>query len=85
MCTYSTDVIDVRASAKGPDGWLRATRASVYYDHPAHLPDGHALIVDLLDEGGRRVAIELDATSALALASAITRALDAVPAELLAR
>ena len=84
MCTYATEVIDVRASAKGPRGWFAASRASVYYDHPTHLPDGHALIVDVLDERrGERAALELDAASARALAGAILRALDAVPAALL--
>ena len=85
MCTYATEVIDVRASAKGARGWFTGSRASVYYDHPTHLPDGHALIVDVFDaDRGERCALELDAASARALAGAILRALDAIPAGLLA-
>lgn len=83
MCTYATEVIGVRASAKGAEGWFAATRASVYYDHPTHLPDGHALIVDVLDASGRRAALELDAPSARRLARAIVAALESVPAPLL--
>lgn len=85
MCTYHTERIEVRGSAKGPDGWFRATTASVYYDHPVHAPAGHTLNIDVLalDEGpSARVALELSAQSARALAAAIEAALAAVPADL---
>ena len=85
MCTYSTERIDLRGSAKGPDGWFRATTASVYYDHPVHAPAGHTLNIDVLapEQGpSARVALELSAESARALAAAIEAALAAVPPEL---
>jgi Family of unknown function (DUF6295) len=86
MCTYATERIELQASAKGPGGWFRATTASVYYDHPVHAPAGHTLNIDVLApaEGpSARVALELTADSARALAVAIEQALASVPAELL--
>ncbi len=86
MCTYTTERIAVQGSAKGPQGWFSATVASVYYDHPVHAPAAHSLNIDVLGpEGGpsARVALELSAESARALAAAIEAALAAVPAELL--
>jgi hypothetical protein len=86
MCTYSTERIDVSGSAKGPAGWFRATTASVYYDHPVHAPAGHTLNIDVLapEQGpSARVALELTADTARALAAAIDAALAAVPADLI--
>ena len=86
MCTYTTERIELSGSAKGPDGWFRATTASVYYDHPVHAPAGHTLNIDVLapaDGPSARVALELTAESARALAAAIETALAAVPAALL--
>jgi hypothetical protein len=86
MCTYTTERIELRGSAKGPGGWFSATTASVYYDHPVHAPAGHTLNIDVLspaDGPAARVALELTAESARALAAAIHQALAAVPVELL--
>ncbi len=86
MCTYNTQTIDVSASAKGATGWFRATRASVYFDHPVHFPAGHALMIDLLNTergASARVGLELDAASARSLAEAILATLDSVPTDLL--
>jgi hypothetical protein len=86
MCTYATERIEVRGSAKGKDGWFSATTASVYYDHPVHAPAAHTLNIDVLapaDGPSARVALELTAESALALADAIHAALASVPADLL--
>lgn len=85
MCTYSTERVELRGSAKGPQGWFSATTASVYYDHPVHAPAGHTLNIDVLAPAvgpSARVALELTAESALALADAIRAALAAVPADL---
>ena len=74
MCTYVTETLPVAGSAKGPDGWLRVTDATVYFDHPTHALADHTLNVDLrrpADGPGARVAIELTAESARALAHAI--------------
>jgi hypothetical protein len=86
MCTYTTERIDVSGSAKGPQGWFKATTASVYYDHPVHAPAAHTLNIDVLAPGdgpAARVALELTAESARALAAAIEAALASVPAELI--
>jgi hypothetical protein len=79
MCTYVTETLAVAGSAKGPDGWIRVTDATVYFDHPAHALAEHTLNVDLRrpDAGpAARVAIELTAESARSLAEAILRVLD---------
>jgi len=86
MCTYTTERVDLSGSAKGPNGWFTATTASVYYDHPVHAPAGHTLNIDVLAPKlgpSARVALELSADSARALASAIVAALGAVPSDLL--
>jgi hypothetical protein len=86
MCTYQTTTLRVRGSGKGANGWFAVSDASVYFDHPVHAADAHTLNIDLLNPlrgPGERVAIELDATSARALADAILATLDAVPPAIL--
>ena len=86
MCTYDTERITVQGSAKGANGWFHATEATVYYDHPVHAPAEHSLNIDFLNPAqgpSARVAVELTAESARALAKAIEAALASVPAELL--
>jgi hypothetical protein len=86
MCTYQTETLTLRGSAKTADGWTTMTDASVYFDHPVHYGAGHALLIDLLNPAkgpSARAALELSAESARDLAHAILRALDAVPNELL--
>ncbi len=86
MCTYQTEQIKVTGSGKGADGWFRLTDASVYYDHPVHAAAEHSLNIDFLNPGqgpSARVAVELIAESARALAQAIEAALASVPAGLL--
>jgi hypothetical protein len=86
MCTYETTQLHVRGSGKGPTGWFRVSDAMVSFDHPAHAPDEHTLNIDLRNPArgpAYRVAIELDVSSARALAAAILATLEAVPAELL--
>lgn len=85
MCTYTTERTEIAGSGKGPGQWLRLRTATVYYDHPVHAMAEHTLNIDLADpERGpaARVALELTAESALALAQAITDALASVPAQL---
>ena len=82
MCTYITEKIAISGSAKGPSGWIRVTDGSVYFDHPVHAPEEHTLNIDFLapEEGpSRRVAVELTAESARALAKAIEAVLEQVP------
>jgi hypothetical protein len=82
MCTYLTENVAVTGSGKGADGWFSLTEATVYFDHPVHAPAGHTLNIDFLnpDRGpSARVAVELTAESARALAKAIEAALDSAP------
>jgi hypothetical protein len=82
MCTYQTETLDVEGSGKGAAGWFPLTRASVYVDHPQHAPAEHTLNIDFLNPGhgaSARVAVELTAASARALATAIEAALASVP------
>lgn len=86
MCTYSTETMKVTGSAKGADGWMKVTNATVYFDHPVHFVAGHAMMIDVANPvlgPAARVALELDAASARALAESILRTLDAVPDVLL--
>ena len=82
MCTYLTEKLTVEGSGKGAAGWFPLSEASVYFDHPQHAPAEHTLNIDFLNPGrgpSARVAVELTAASARALAAAITSALASVP------
>jgi len=82
MCTYRTQLLSVSGSGKGASGWFTLTDASVYVDHSVHAPALHTLNVDLRNPAlgpSARLALELDAGSARALAHAITAALDDLP------
>jgi hypothetical protein len=86
MCTYLTETVDVEGSGKGTAGWFALSEATVYFDHPQHAPAEHTLNIDFLNPGqgpSARVAVELSAASARALAAAIETALAAVPPGLL--
>jgi Family of unknown function (DUF6295) len=87
VCTYITEKIDIVGSGKGAEGWFPLTEGTVYFDHPVHATAEHTLNIDLRNPGrgpGSRVAVELTADAARALAEAILRTLDAVPADLIA-
>jgi hypothetical protein len=83
MCTYTTVNMQVKGSAKGPQGeWFNVSKATVYFDHPVHAMADHTLNIDLRNESGgpsNRVAMELTAASAEALVEAIQSALAGVP------
>jgi Family of unknown function (DUF6295) len=82
MCTYLTEKVGVEGSGKGAAGWFALTEASVYFDHPQHARAEHTLNIDFLNPGegaAARVAVELTAESARALAAAIGSALAAAP------
>ena len=86
MCTYETTTLTVTGSGKGAQGWFPVSDATVYYDHPVHARPDHTLNIDLRNPArgtDARVAIELDAASARALAEAILGTLERVPAGLL--
>jgi hypothetical protein len=82
VCTYQTERLEIRASAKTPAGWTSMTNAIVYFDHPVHFGAGHALMIDFLNPSigpSARAALEMDPESARALAHAILTSLDCVP------
>ena len=82
MCTYLTEKLDVEGSGKGTAGWFALSQATVYFDHPQHAPAEHTLNIDFLNPGqgpAARVAVELTAQSARALAAAIESALASAP------
>ena len=82
MCSYVTVPTDIAGSAKGPDGWISVTTASVYFDHPWHAPFEHTLNIDFADPSkgpAARVAVELTAQSARELVTAIEAALASAP------
>ena len=86
MCTYLTEKLAIRGSGKGGDGWFRVTDATVYFDHPHHAPVEHSLNIDFLNPSrgpSARVAVELTADSARALAHAILTSLETAPPGLL--
>jgi len=85
MCTYITESIPASGSGKGATGWFSLTEASVYLDHPVHAPADHTLNIDFLNPAlgpAARVAVELTAETALALARAIESTLATAPAGL---
>ena len=82
MCTYLTEKVAVEGSGKGAAGWFPLTEASVYFDHPQHARAEHTLNIDFLNPGqgpSARVAVELTAAAARALAKAIEATLAAAP------
>ena len=85
MCTYLTEKIQITGSGKGAAGWFQLSDASVYFDHPVHAMAEHTLNIDFLNPGdgpAARVAVELTAESARALAKAIEATLASAPPEL---
>jgi Family of unknown function (DUF6295) len=87
MCTYNTEKIEIAGSGKGAEGWFKLSDATVYFDHPVHAMAEHTLNIDFINPAkgpSARVAVELTAESARALAAAIETALSSVPTALLA-
>jgi hypothetical protein len=86
MCTYHTERLSVAGSGKGPEGWFRLTDATIYLDHPVHAPADHTLNIDFFNFAAgpssppQRVAVELDPSSARALAGSILATLDRLAA-----
>src|SRR6516225_5258644 len=85
MCTYLTEHVQIDGSGKGATGWFGANRATLYVDRPVHAPYGHTVNIDVINPQhgpSARVALELTAESALALAAAIRKAIAHAPAGL---
>jgi hypothetical protein len=86
VCTYVTEKVPLRGSAKSGGEWLNVTEAAVYFDHPVHTLATHTLNIDLRRPAAgpsARVGIELTAETARALAESILSVLGAVPDEIL--
>ncbi|MET9341812.1 DUF6295 family protein [Nonomuraea sp. NPDC003804] len=86
MCTYLTEKVAATGSARGASDWFDVSEATVYFDHPQHAQYAHTLNIDFLnpDQGpSARVAVELTAETARALAQAIVSTLSSVPTGLL--
>ncbi len=75
MCTYIIQKADILGSAKGAQGWFPLTLANVGFDHPSHLSLEHALLIDFVNPEHGRVAVEMSASSARSLITAIETAL----------
>jgi hypothetical protein len=74
MCTMIVNRVPLAGCGKGTGGWFDLNEAHVSYDHPFQAPYEHALNIDFVNGGlglGARVAVELDAASARALAETI--------------
>jgi hypothetical protein len=80
MCTYLTSTEPVAGTGLGAHGWFPIEHAVVYFDHPQEAPVEHALCIDFRAgaeaDASQRVAVELDARSARALAESILATLD---------
>jgi hypothetical protein len=78
MCSYDVIRTPLTGSVKRESGWTGIKSANMYYACPYHSALDECLTIDLLvkNEPGQRVAIELDADSARALALAILETLD---------
>jgi hypothetical protein len=70
MCTAISHTTSITGAGKGPGDWFPVTQVSVAYDHPAHSPAEHAVLVDFSNYTigpEARVAVEMDLDSARAL------------------
>ena len=85
MCTYLSHTTPLTGSAlRGGDDWFAVDRAVVAFDHPQDALLEHALCLDVRGPGGERLAVEIDADSARALAEAILAVLDSDEAKVIA-
>lgn len=78
MCTSIVEIVPAWGAGKGTEGWFDLTHAVVSYDHPHHALLEEAITIDFVNSGlgpGARVAVEIDLTSAKALAAALARAI----------
>lgn len=72
MCTYLMETLPVTAHGYTGEDWIDCNRAVVSFDHPERAATEHALRIDLrTDDPARRLAVELDASSARRLAESI--------------
>src|SRR6478735_9217 len=78
MCSYDVTKTRLTGSVKRESGWTGIRSANMYYACPYHSALDECLTIDFLikDDPRQRVALELDAESARALAHAILNTLE---------
>ena len=77
MCSYDTTQIALEGSAKRESGWTGISGANIYYACPYYSKLEDTLNIDFVVKDTReRVALELSAESAIALAHAILGTLE---------
>ena len=78
MCSYDVTKTTLTGSVKRESGWTGISSANMYFACPYHSALDECLTIDFLikNDPGQRVALELDAESAKALAHAILETLD---------
>ena len=78
MCSYDTTQIALEGSAKRESGWTGISGANIYYACPYYSKLEDTLNIDFVikDNPQQRVALELSAESAIALAHAILGTLE---------
>lgn len=72
MCTMITTKYPLEGYAKGGEGWFPVEQLYLGYDHPAHSPSEHAILIDLANEDlgtDSRLAVELSIPAAKNLAA----------------
>lgn len=72
MCTTISIKQAISGSGKGSQGWFHLDHAYLGYDHPSHVQEEHAVLLDFVNEAAgphARVAVELPLESARALAT----------------
>lgn len=79
MCTMITETVAVEGCGRAQTGWIDLQAANVSFDHPFQAPLEHALNIDFVNPArgpGARVAVELTAETARALAATILAVLE---------
>lgn len=79
MCTMITAKYSFEGHAKGPKGWFPIEQVYLGYDHPAHSPSEHAILIDLANEDlgtEFRLAVELSRDAAAELAALLLQTLE---------
>ena len=80
MCTTICNTALVTGAARGGPGWFPVAQATIAYDHPGHVGDEHALLIDFANPAlgpSARVGVELDIASGRVLLRQLEAALSA--------
>ena len=80
MCTTISHTAQVNGAARGGPGWFPVAQATVAYDHPGHVGEEHAVLIDFAKPAmgpGARIGVELDLASGRVLLDRLRDALEA--------